>query len=377
MDSLRHWAALGVDGFRLDLASSLGRDRSGAFTPDAGFMQAVAQDPVLGRLKFIAEPWDLGPFGYQAGAFPAPFAEWNDRFRDTVRRFWRGDAGVLPDLAARLLASAERYEHNGRGPWASINYVAAHDGFTTRDLVTYGHKRNEANGEQNRDGHGDEHSSGYGQDGESDDPALRALRLRQRRNLLATLLLAQGTPMLLMGDEVGRSQRGNNNAYCQDNEISWLAWEQVSAEEEAFSAFIARVIALRKAYPALRRHRFLHGRGRSPRDLKDVTWLTRQGREMGSADWRATGNSFGLLLDGTANPDLGPDGRPQDAEPLLLLGNAGDAAVSFILPLGGHGARWETLLDTATDPPGPDQHDGGAPLQLPARSLRLLRAVMG
>ncbi len=332
---------------------------------------------MLGRLKFIAEPWDLGPHGYQAGGFPAPFAEWNDRFRDTARRFWRGDSSVLPDLASRLLGSSERYEHNGRGPWTGINYVAAHDGFTTRDLVTYARKRNEANGEQNRDGHADEYSSNYGKDGESDDPDLQALRLRQRRNLLATLLLAQGTPMLLMGDEVGRTQHGNSNAYCQDNEISWLDWEQVMADEQAFSAFIARVIAVRKAYPVLRSRRFLHGRGRSPRDLKDVTWLTRDGREKGSGDWRTSASWFGLLLDGTANPELGPDGHPIGGEPLLLLGNAGEASLSFILPLGGHGTKWETLLDTTTDPPSPDRHGGGLPLLLPGRSLRLLRAVIG
>ena len=378
MDSLRHWASLGVDGFRLDLASSLGRDRAGTFTPDAAFFQAVAQDPQLRQLKFIAEPWDLGPGGYQPGGFPVPFAEWNDRFRDTVRRFWRGDAGILPDLATCLLASADRYDRNGRGPWTSINYVAAHDGFTTRDLVTYSRRHNEANGEQNRDGHADEHGSNYGHEGESDEPGLRSLRLRQRRNLLATLFLAQGTPMLLMGDEIGRSQRGNNNAYCQDGEVSWYPWHAIPAEEQAFRNFVARLIELRKAHPVLRRRHFLHGNGRSRRGLKDVTWLTRHGREKVSGDWRAPGNCcFGLLLDGAAHPDHAEDGHELVDDLLLILGNAGEASLPFVLPLGGQGLTWGTLLDTAADPLVPDRHEAGLQLQLPGRSLRLMRTVAG
>jgi isoamylase len=382
-DSLRHWASFGVDGFRLDLATSLGRDRDGAFRPDAPLLQAIAQDPVLGSLKLIAEPWDIGPGGYQGGGFRPPYAEWNDGFRDAARRFWRGDPGSLPGLATRLLGSADRFEASGRGPWASVNYVAAHDGFTTRDLVTYEHKRNEANGEGNRDGHGDELSSGYGADGETDNPAANAIRLRQRRNLLATVLLAaQGTPMLLMGDEAGRSQGGNNNAYCQDNPTSWYAWEGMPLREEAFRDFVARLIALRRTHPALRRRRFLHGATRGPAGLKDVAWLGRDGREMTAAAWEDPANlALGLLLDGAADPDLGPDGLPEAGDALLLLLNAQAEAATFTLPAAGPGTAWETLLDTvaadddATAAGG--RHRPGAALVLPDRSLRLLRATAG
>ena len=375
-DSLRHWAAFGIDGFRLDLATTLGRGRDGTFAPDSPLLQAVAQDPVLSRLKLIAEPWDVGPDGYQAGNFPPPFAEWNDRFRDAARRFWRGDAGSLPELAGRLLASADRYDHGGRGPWASVNYVAAHDGFTTRDLVTYARKHNEANGERNRDGHGDELSANYGAEGESGDLRVRRLRQRQRRNLLATLLLAQGTPMLLMGDEVGRSQGGNNNAYCQDNPTSWYPWEGIGVDEGMFQAFVARLIALRRHHPALRRRRFLHGNGRGPDGLRDVTWLARDGSEKRPEHWRDPANRcFGLLLDGAAEPDRGADGGPQTDDLLLLLANAGEDPVAFAPPAVGAATAWETLLDTAAEPPSPARHPAGRPLTLPGRSLRLLRGL--
>jgi len=368
-DSLRRWAALGVDGFRLDLATAMGRDRDGAFRADAPLLQAIAQDPVLSRLKLIAEPWDVGAGGYQGGAFPPPYAEWNDRFRDAARRFWRGDAGSLPELATRLLGSADRFEHNGRGPWASVNYVAAHDGFTTRDLVTYDAKRNEANGEGNRDGHGDELSCGYGVDGETDDPAVNALRLRQRKNLLATLLLAQGTPMLLMGDEVGRTQGGNNNAYCQDNPVSWRPWQGVGADEEAFAAFVARLVALRREHPALRRRRFLHGREPGPSGLRDAAWIGRDGREMAPEAWGDPANlCFGLLLDGAAGPDLGP----LAGGTLLLLANASAEAATFVLPAVGKGRTWEALLDTVGAAKG--RRAPAAATALAGRSLRLLRA---
>ena len=262
MDSLRHWASLGVDGFRFDLATTLGRTREGGFAADAPLLQAIAQDPVLGKLKQIAEPWDLGPYGYRQGEYPAPFAMWNDRFRDSVRRFWRGDEAILPDLAGRLLGSADLYEHSGRRPQASLNLVTSHDGFTLDDLVTYAERHNEANGEGNRDGHHDNLSANHGVEGPTDDASIRALRQRQRRNLLATLLLAQGTPMLLMGDEFGRSQSGNNNAYCQDNELSWCAWD-LDEDDLELQAFVARLVALRQAHPMLRQTRFLHGRQRS------------------------------------------------------------------------------------------------------------------
>ena len=233
MDSLRHWAATGIDGFRFDLGATLGRDRGGAFDPEAPFLTALRQDPQLAPLKLVMEPWDIGPGGYRPGGFTAPLAEWNDGFRDGVRRFWRGDEAVLPELATRLLGSAERYDQGGRRPWTGVNYVASHDGAPLADLVAFARKHNEANGEDNRDGSADEHSANYGIEGPSDDPSINALRARQRRNLLATLLLSQGTPMLLMGDELGRSQAGNTNAYCQDNATSWLDWRRLDDPAEA------------------------------------------------------------------------------------------------------------------------------------------------
>ncbi|MFL5334397.1 MAG: glycogen debranching protein GlgX, partial [Geminicoccaceae bacterium] len=237
LDALRHWADQGVDGFRFDLATALGRDGGSDFRSDAPLLQALAQDPVLGRLKVIAEPWDLGPGGYRQGQFPSPFAMWNDRYRDCVRRFWRGDEAVVPELAGRLLGSADLYEAAGRRPLVSVNLITSHDGFTLADLVSYSTRHNQANGEQNRDGHHDNLSANHGVEGAADDPAIRELRARQQRNLLATLLFAQGTPMILMGDELGRTQKGNNNAYCQDNELSWLAWPEAGDQTSALNHF--------------------------------------------------------------------------------------------------------------------------------------------
>jgi glycogen operon protein len=366
MDSLRFWAALGVDGFRFDLATTLGRTKEGAFSPEAPLFQAMAQDPVLGGLKLIAEPWDLGPHGYRQGQFPPPFAMWNDRFRDTVRRFWRGDEAVLPELAGRLLGSAELFEPQGRRPQAGINLVTSHDGFTLLDLVTYAEKHNEANGEGNRDGHHTNFSANHGVEGPSDDPAILALRDRQRRNLAATLLLAQGVPMLLMGDEIGRTQRGNNNAYCQDNPSSWCHWEGIPAEDQAFGAFLRRLIALRQAHPSLRQTRFLHGQRCNTAGIRDVTWLSRDGREKSAAHWRDPLNRcFGLML-------------ASEAETLLLLANAHDRPVPFVLPAAGPGLRWRPLLDTARPEPEPGRARllaPGATRPLAAHSLVLLGAT--
>ena len=365
LDSLRHWAALGVDGFRFDLATTLGRTREGGFTPEAAFFQAIAQDPVLGGLKLIAEPWDLGPDGYQQGRFPPPFAMWNDRFRDAVRRFWRGDEAILPDLAARLLGSADILEPAGRPPLAGINLVTSHDGFTLKDLVSYETRHNEANGEANRDGHHANFSSNGGVEGPTDDPTIRGLRERRRRSLLATLLLAQGVPMLLMGDEQGRSQAGNNNAYCQDNPTSWLPWQNLTPEDQALADFVRRLVALRQARPLLRRTRFLHGRTGNGHGLKDVTWLARDGREKDVAHWHNPRNHcFGLLL-------------ADATETLLLLANAHSHEVPFMLPgAGSASAGWRTVLDTAeagalplpTMPPGTSR-------KLAACSLVLLDAA--
>ncbi len=357
MDSLRHWAALGVDGFRFDLATTLGRTRHGDFAPDAPLLQAIAQDPVLGRLKQIAEPWDLGPHGYRQGEFPPPFAMWNDRFRDSVRRFWRGDEAVLSDLAGRLLGSADLFEHAGRRPQASINLVTSHDGATLRDLVTYVQRHNLANGENNRDGHHDNLGANYGIEGPSDDPAIRAVRQRQCRNMLATLLLAQGTPMLLMGDEFGRTQSGNNNAYCQDNELSWCAWD-LDADAASLQDFVRRLVALRREHPLLRQVRYLHGRRHSEAGVPDVAWLAADGHRMHHRHWHDAANRcFGLRL-------------TDDRESLLLLASAATREQAFNLPAPP--TRWRVLIDTAE----PQRSlEVAETVTLAARSLMLLQAV--
>jgi glycogen operon protein len=286
MDSLRHWVtSYHVDGFRFDLASTLGREANG-FDPGAGFFDALCQDPVLAGVKLIAEPWDIGPGGYQLGRHPPGFAEWNDRFRDGVRRFWRGDAGLRPEIAARLAGSADLFEHHGRRAWASVNFVACHDGFTLADLVSYATKHNEANGEDNRDGSPENYSSNWGVEGPSDDPTIVETRTRVRRAMLATVLFSAGTPMLLAGDEFGRTQRGNNNAYCQDNEISWLDWHAAAhPDNAAFAAYVARLIGLRREHAVLRWPSFLHGSTEPAPGVKDIAWFDDQGRGISPADW--------------------------------------------------------------------------------------------
>ncbi|HUN41196.1 MAG TPA: glycogen debranching protein GlgX [Acetobacteraceae bacterium] len=286
MDSLRHWVtSYHVDGFRFDLTATLGRE-PGGFDPGAGFFDALRQDPVLANIKLIAEPWDVGPGGYQLGRHPAGFAEWNDRFRDGVRRFWRGDPGQRADIAARLAGSADIFEHNGRRAWASINYAACHDGFTLADLVNYASKHNEANGEANNDGTPDNASANWGVEGPTNDPVINETRTRIRRALLMTVFLAAGTPMLLAGDEFGHTQHGNNNAYCQDNEISWLDWHAAGRPENAaFAAFVARVIALRREHAVLRWPVFLHGNAQPMPGVKDIAWFDEQGREMSPEAW--------------------------------------------------------------------------------------------
>ncbi len=282
MDSLRHWVThFGVDGFRFDLASSMGREPQG-FDPGAGFFDALRQDPVLARVKLIAEPWDVGPGGYQLGGFPHPFSEWNDKFRDGVRRFWRGDAGMTAELGRRLLGSAENFDHHGRPASASLNFVTAHDGFTLEDLVSYTVKRNLANGEDNRDGHSENHSDNLGHEGATEDARILAARRLRKRNILATLMLAQGTPMILGGDEIGHSQQGNNNAYAQDNEVTWIDW---SKGDGGLAAFTAKLAALRQAHPVLRQRHFLHGRKRHNEGLPDVIWRRADGRPPEPAEW--------------------------------------------------------------------------------------------
>jgi glycogen operon protein len=341
MDSLRHWATVyGVDGFRFDLATVLGREAHG-FDPGAGFFDALRQDPVLAPLKLIAEPWDLGPGGYQLGNYPPGFAEWNDRFRDTVRMFWRGDEGMRPAMAARLAGSADLFDRLGRRAWASVNYVGSHDGFTLRDLVTYTRKRNEANGEDGRDGHADNHSANWGHEGETDDASIITLRRRVARALLATVFLSHGTPMIAMGDEAWRSQGGNNNAYCQDNETSWFDWEL--AESEAGAAFVrytARLSALRACHPVLRSDRFLHG-GRVSEGLADIAWFDPDGSALTDARWHAPGScAFAMQLAGPA--------AEGGVEVVRVMMNPATKAVSFALP-----EPFDILLDTAAPDAAP------------------------
>jgi glycogen operon protein len=343
-DSLRYWATeMRVDGFRFDLATILGREPHG-FDEGGGFLDSTRQDPVLSQVKLIAEPWDCGPGGYQVGKFPPGWSEWNDRYRDTLRSFWKGDEGTLPELAARLMGSADLFDRRGRRPFASVNFVTAHDGYTLYDLVAYNDKHNEANGEDNNDGHDDNRSWNHGEEGPSEDPEIRALRLRQIRNFIATTLFSQGTPMLLAGDELLRTQQGNNNAYCQDNEISWIDWN-LGADSHAMIEYLRRVIELRHRYPILRRGRFLSGDYNEELGLKEVAWLTPEGEEMSVERWEDPENhALGLLLDGRAQPS-GIRRAGVDVT-LLLLFNAQPDPLSFRLPEEPYGASWTCRLDT-------------------------------
>ncbi|MCK0538402.1 glycogen debranching protein GlgX [Alcanivorax quisquiliarum] len=367
-DSLRYWAGdMGVDGFRFDLATVLGRQQ-GHFDERHPFLVACRQDPQLSGIKLIAEPWDCSPDGYQVGGFPPGWAEWNDRFRDTTRAFWLGHDGQLPELAARLCASGDLFNQRGRRPFASVNLITAHDGFTLRDLVSHDHRHNEANGEDNRDGNPAEISSGHGAEGPTDDPAIRQLRLQQMRNLLATLLLAQGTPMLVAGDETGRSQEGNNNAYCQDSPLSWLSWRP-DREGRALLAFTRRLTRLRRRFPLLRHNRFFTGERHASLPISDVTWLHPHGRAMTTEDWQAAeGRCLGMLLDARAT--ITPADAPLHAgDTLLWLLNAGDAC-PFQLPEVAGAQSWQCLLDTASD--ATPRHAADAQVQLAAHSLQLL-----
>ncbi|HEX3861135.1 MAG TPA: glycogen debranching protein GlgX [Stellaceae bacterium] len=342
-DSLRYWATeTHVDGFRFDLGTILAREPDG-FDTQSGFLKSCCQDPVLDTVKLIAEPWDCGPGGYQVGGFPPRWMEWNDKFRDTVRDFWRGE--VTPAaLAPRLTGSGDCFDHRGRKPWAGVNFITAHDGFTLADLVTYNEKHNEANGEDNNDGSSDNRSWNCGAEGPTDDPEIEGLRLRQIKNLLATLLLSQGTPMLLAGDEFARTQNGNNNAYCQDNEISWVDWD-IAERGEALIAFVQKLTTLRRQYPILRRGRFLDGAYNEELGLKEITWLNPAGIEMTEENWN-DGNArcFGVVLDGRAQP-TGIRRRGEDATLLLVL-NAYHDVVDFTLPEIPGGGAWELLIDT-------------------------------
>ncbi len=349
IDSLRYWVEeMHVDGFRFDLAVTIARERA-AFDSHSGFLDAVRQDPTLSRVKLIAEPWDVGEGGYQLGGFPPGWAEWNDRYRDTVRRFWKGDTELIGEFASRITGSSDIFEKRGRRPWASINFLTAHDGFTLEDLVSYNHKHNEANLEDNRDGTDNNNSWNCGVEGPSEDPAIRALRGQQKRNLLATLLLSQGVPMLVAGDEIGRTQQGNNNAYCQDNNISWIDWNALGEEGEKLLAFVRALIQLRHEHIVFHRNRFFHGGLIPGTELCDITWLRPDGSAFTEADWHAPdGRVVSFLLCGEAgNYYLTALGEPQPDDTFLAILNAHHEEVSYTLqPLSDNG-RWELLIDTS------------------------------
>ncbi len=344
-DSLRYWATeMQIDGFRFDLATILGRDTYG-FDSRGGFLHAVQQDPLLSEVKLIAEPWDCGPGGYQVGGFTPGWAEWNDRFRDTVRGYWKGDEGKLQEFAARLTGSADKFNHRGRRPWSSVNFLTAHDGFTLNDLVSYNDKHNEANGEGGNDGHNHNLSWNCGHEGPTQDEAIEALRERQKRNLLATLLLAQGTPMILAGDEFGRSQNGNNNTYCQDNELNWLNWDQISDKDHRLLDFTKQLIQLRSQSHLLHNDRFYTGSYEAEIGTKDAAWLSAAGRELSQEEWENPGTKcFGVLLDGRASKHLTHVSRKADV--ILLIFNAHHDVVVFHLPDCPGGNQWILKLDT-------------------------------
>src|SRR5215208_8365389 len=347
MDSLRYWVTeMHVDGFRFDLAAALAREFH-EVDRLAAFFDLIQQDPIVSQVKLIAEPWDVGEGGYQVGNFPPLWSEWNGKYRDTVRDYWRGEPRVLDELGYRLTGSSDLYQSNGRRPYASINFVTAHDGFTLTDLVSYDEKHNEANGEGNNDGESHNLIRNYGVEGSTDDLEIRRSRARQRRNIMATLLLSQGVPMILSGDEMRRTQGGNNNAYCQDNETSWLDWD-LSAPDRNFLAFVRRMIRLRKEHPAFRRKNFFQGRELRGADSKDITWLTPEGREMTDEEWNNSfARSLGLQMSGLLEGEHDAQGRPQVDDDFLLLFNAGEYGVDFRLPSSPEEIRWEAFMDTS------------------------------
>jgi glycogen operon protein len=347
MDSLRYWVQeMHIDGFRFDLAPVLARELYEVNRLSA-FFDIIHQDPVLSRVKLIAEPWDIGPGGYQVGNFPVGWAEWNGKYRDTVRAFWRGNRGQVPELASRLSGSSDIYQWSDRKSYASVNFITAHDGYTLRDLVSYERKHNEANGENNQDGHNDNLSRNWGAEGETDDARIRGVRLRSMRNLLATLAFSQGVPMLSHGDEIGRTQYGNNNAYAQDNEISWVDWELEDWQQDLL-AFTRRLFAIRHANPVLRRRSFFSGRPVSAAGAKDLTWIRPDGGEMTDADWhRGDAHTLGMLISGEAADETDERGRPVKGDTMLLILNGGDKRTAFSLPTIGGEGEWVELVDTA------------------------------
>ena len=379
MDSLRYWVLeMHVDGFRFDLATALARDGTGVNKFHA-FFKIIRQDPVLSQVKLIAEPWDVGDGGYQVGNFPVPWSEWNGKYRDAVRSFWRGDEGRLGEIAYRLTGSPDLYQHDGRCPYASVNFVTAHDGFTLNDLVSYDEKHNEANGDGNRDGDDNNQSWNCGVEGPTDDPKINMLRRRQRRNFLTTLLLSQGLPMLLGGDEFGRSQNGNNNAYCQDNEISWINWQRDEKQNQLLE-FTKKLIHLRKDHPVFRRPKFFQGRRIRGSEIKDVMWFNPGGNEMSDEEWSSPFvRCLGMLLSGDTADVVNFEGEPIRDDTFLLLINSHFEPIQFVLP-GQEHLGWELFLDTTNEDGFLREARGfasGDDVDLAERSARLLRLTSG
>jgi isoamylase len=375
MDSLRYWVLdMHVDGFRFDLAATLARElfevnRLGAF------FDIIHQDPILSQVKLIAEPWDVGSGGYQVGNFPVLWSEWNGKYRDNVRRFWKGDGGVLSEFATRLSGSSDLYQQDGRKPYASINFVTCHDGFNLQDLVSYNEKHNDANGENNQDGANDNNSWNCGVEGPTDDSPINALRWQQKRNFMTTLLLSQGVPMLLAGDELSHTQRGNNNTYCQDNELTWLKWE-LTAEQEAFLQFVRNLIKIRRSQPVFQRRKFFKGRAiRGGGGVHDLTWLHPSGKEMTVEAWNTEyARCLGMLLAGHIIGDVDERGDPITGDSMLVLMNAHYDVVRFKLPAFYRGQRWQRLFDTAVPETPGGRYPGGRLYDLQARSVVLMRA---
>ncbi len=368
MDSLRFWAGeMGVDGFRFDLASILGRNQKG-FNRQCAFFQALTQDPLLSTCKMIAEPWDIGPGGYQLGGYPGEWSEWNDKYRDVCRRFWRGDGGILPDFARRIHGSSDLFEYAGRGPRASVNFITSHDGFSLHDVVAYNDRHNEANNENNQDGHHANFSANYGAEGPTKDAAILEVRRRQQRNMLATLLFSQGTPMILAGDELGRSQMGNNNAYCQDNEINWLDWRKQEKSYSDLAKFVSKAIAIRKSHALFTSQRYIHTPETLETEHKCARWVSMLGKPMADADWNtADKNVVGWILQSVIN---------KKSTMLLLIFNAHHEKVDFVLPDEAEVKEWQVLLDTIseTGEPKVTKLKAKSTVAMEGRSLKLLKA---
>lgn len=357
LDSLRYWVEeMHVDGFRFDLATTLARDRDGRFDANSAFLDVVRQDPVLSGVKLIAEPWDIGPDGYQLGNFPPGWAEWNDRYRDTVRRFWKGEDGVVGEQATRMTGSSDIFDHHGRRSWASVNFVTAHDGFTLADLVSYARKHNEANHEDNKDGTDQNHSWNCGVEGPTDDPSIQELRARHQRNLMATLLLSEGTPMIRAGDEISQTKQGNNNTYCQDNELNWIDWAALGEHDWKFHDFVRRLLRLRQEHIVFRRGRFFRGAPVPGTQIKDICWMRPDGREKTDKDWNLpSARCLSFVLSGEPGRyHLTAGGLAEPDDTFLVVMNASGETIDYTLPAMALTDPWETVLDTSR----PDEGHG-------------------